>query len=160
MKQARQVIDELSTMKKPRFREGDRVRFGGGSIHGRYTGVIKRLFKNNKASVQAKVRGVDKVFHPDFDDMTLVTEDTDSQTGLGEARFSVGDRVKVDFGHKEFKDPFGGSHMKKIAREMIKRGGDGKVEIMKLEGDFAMVAGWKRDAILGTLRLPLDALKK
>jgi len=56
---------------------GSRVRFGGGAIHGRFSGVIRQIFKNGKASVVAQVRGRDKVFHADFDDMQLVTENED-----------------------------------------------------------------------------------
>ena len=74
MNAAQEIINELSTMRKPRFREGDRVRFGGGNIHGRWTGTIQRIFRNGKASVLTKVRGREKVFHPDFDDLTLVRE--------------------------------------------------------------------------------------
>ncbi len=80
MNQSQQMIDDISAMSGDLKEEGnalkigDKVRFGGGAIHGQYIGEITRLFKNGKASVKSAVRGQSKVFHPDADDMSLFTE--------------------------------------------------------------------------------------
>lgn len=80
MNNSRQMVADVSSaMGKPvkealPLHVGDMVRFGGGHIHGTYKGKITRLFKNGKASVLSKVRGVDKVFHPPMDTMVRVTE--------------------------------------------------------------------------------------
>ncbi len=81
MNQSQQMIGDISAMSGDLKEEGnplavgDKVRFGGGAIHGRFSGVVRQIFKNGKASVVAQVRGRDKVFHADFDDMQLVTDD-------------------------------------------------------------------------------------
>jgi len=76
MNQSRRIIESLSPKgeddKKPAFKEGDAVRIVKGNIHGRPSGTIRRLFSNGKASVVARVRGVEKVFHPSLDDLALV----------------------------------------------------------------------------------------
>ncbi len=81
MNQSQQLIDSISALSgdlteddSPGLAIGDKVRFGGGAIHGRYVGEITRLFQNGKASVTSTVRGQSKVFHPDMDDMSPFTE--------------------------------------------------------------------------------------
>jgi hypothetical protein len=83
MNQSQQMINDISSLSGELTEEdsplavGDKVRFGGGAIHGRYIGEITRLFGNGKASVKSTVRGREKVFHPDMDDMILFTEGMD-----------------------------------------------------------------------------------
>ena len=81
MNQSQQIINTISALSgelteedTPALAIGDKVRFGGGAIHGQYVGEITRLFRNGKASVKSTVRGQSKVFHPDMDDMSLFTE--------------------------------------------------------------------------------------
>lgn len=92
MNQSQQMISSISALSgdlaegdSPGLAIGDKVRFGGGAIHGRYVGEITRLFRNGKASVKSTVRGQAKVFHPDMDDMTLFTEGLDE----GETKTAV-----------------------------------------------------------------------
>ena len=66
-----------------------------------------------------------------------------------------GDRVTVD--KKKAKLD---SNQTKILASMIRRGGDGKVEIIRIDKDYAEVAGWSADALLGTLRVPTSSLKE
>ena len=82
MNQSQQMIDNISALSgelteedNPALAVGDKVRFGGGAIHGRYVGEITRLFRNGKASVKSTVRGMDKVFHPALDDLILAEDD-------------------------------------------------------------------------------------
>lgn len=77
MNASKQIIGVLSAQ-KPRQEErivpGMMVKFGGGSIHGPVRGKITRMFRNGNVSVLAKVRGVDKTFHPHIDDLEVITE--------------------------------------------------------------------------------------
>lgn len=79
----------------PEIKVGSKVRISGGSIHGRFTGEVLRFFKNGKASVLARVRGVPKIFHPNLDDMFPVPEAV-RISGLFEARFRESDVRKVE----------------------------------------------------------------
>ena len=49
-----------------------------------------------------------------------------------------------------------------ILKKMLKNGGDGKLLVVRLHENTgkAEVAGWKGDAILGTLQVPIDCLSK
>ena len=67
----------------------------------------------------------------------------------------VGDRVSVNKVNAKLNP-----NQLKILNTMLKRGGDGKVEIIDLDRDYAKVAGWSGDALLGTLRVPASSLKE
>jgi hypothetical protein len=67
----------------------------------------------------------------------------------------VGDRVKIDVAKADFIP-----QQLPILKKMLKNGGDGRLLIRSIEGTFAHVSGWEGDALLGTLRVPLKALKE
>jgi hypothetical protein len=46
----------------------------------------------------------------------------------------------------------------RILGRMLKNNGDGKVYVVSVDGDYAQVAGWPGDAIVGTLRVKVSDL--
>ena len=67
----------------------------------------------------------------------------------------VGDRVKIDVSKADLI-----SQQLPILKKMLKNGGDGKLLIRSIDDYYAQVSGWEGDAALGTLRVPLKALKE
>jgi ribosome modulation factor len=71
------------------------------------------------------------------------------------SNMKVGDRVKIDVSKADLI-----SQQLPILKKMLKNGGDGKLLIRSIDDYYAQVSGWEGDAALGTLRVPLKALKE